>query len=168
MGLTMFCLKYRLSNSPCTMVTTACTAAGTSSGSRLRRVSSTCENNSVTVCSSMGSRSPSAERIVPVAAGREATIFSKTGTIFFTTAWKASTRFCVRFVMSAFALPSPAVNEPRAACKRPMEPLMVWVDSLAKLPACYSVFSKNICMAFSAFSALVALAQVKASPFARA
>jgi hypothetical protein len=49
-----------------------------------------------------------------------------------------------------------------------MEPLMVWVDSLAKFPAYCSVFSKNICMAISAFSALVALFQAKSSPFARA
>ncbi len=66
------------------------------------------------------------------------------------------------------ALPNPAVNDPRAAWSNPIEPVMVWVDSLAKFPAYCSVVSKNICMATSAFSALVADAQVKSRPFAKA
>ena len=70
--------------------------------------------------------------------------------------------------MSASAFPRPAIKEPRAACISPIEPDIVSVDSLAKLPAYCSVFSKNICIATSAFSAFVADAQVKSSPFARA
>ena len=122
----------------------------------------------VTNSRSIGSKSATAANIAPVAVGNAATIFSKTGTILVTTASKASTRFSVRFVISALALPSPAVNEPSAACSNPIEPEIVSVDSFAKLPAYCSVFSKNICIAISAFSACVAVFQVKSRPFARA
>jgi len=158
----------KFSMSAPTIVMTASTAAGISSGSRLSKVSRTWLKRSVTVLRRTGRRSPIASRMASIAAGRAVTTFSNIGTILITTDWKASTRFWVRFVISASAFPRPAVNEPRAACRRPMDPVTVWVDSLAKFPAYCSVFSKNICMATSAFSAFVADAQVKSNPLARA
>jgi len=68
-----------------TIVITALTAVGISSGKRFSIAPSTWENNTVTVSRSIGRRSPIAERIAPVAVGRAFTIFSKTGTMFSTT-----------------------------------------------------------------------------------
>ena len=146
--------RGRFSISVLTMVITACSTAGINSGSKVSIVVNTSENSSVTVSRSVGSNSPMASSMALIAVGSASTMFSMTGTMFSTTASNASTRFCVRFCMSASALPRPAVNELSAASNSPSDPEMVCVDSRAKLPAYCSVFSKKYFIATSAFSAL--------------
>lgn len=126
--------KGRLSINAPTMVSTASTAAGMSSGKRLSKVSSTCVKRSTTVESKVGSKSPIACSIPLRAGGKAFTIFSMIGTMFFTTCWNDSTTLPTNISMSASALPSPAMRFPIADCIPDIEPLIVSVASLAVVP----------------------------------
>ena len=135
--------KGKLSSSAEVTVNTAMIATGVNSGNRLRIVLSTCSNRLLTDCSTIGSNSPMAVRMVPTTVGKTDTMFSRTGTTLSLTALNASTMFWVKFCISASALPSPAMKDSMDAFIRPMEPEMVCVASLSKLPAYCWVCSKK-------------------------
>ena len=67
-------------------------------------------------------------------------------------------RFCVRLVISASALPSPAVNDPvRLAATRGSRKSSAWIPG----EFAYCLFLKNICMSDFGFSALGVPHEVK-------
>ena len=161
-------IRGRFSTIVSTMESRASTTAGMICGRSVSKVSSTLSNRSVTVERSVGSSSPKASKSPSIAVGSATTMFCTIGTTFLRTVLKSSTMFKVKSFISASALPSPATKELTAAFISPMEPCMVSVDSLAKLPEYCSVFSKKYDMASSALSALDMDAQAVSMPLERA
>ena len=108
--------------------------------------------NCVNVSIKDGAKSLTAFISTSITMGKESAMFSTMGTMLLIMPPKDCARLFVSLAISASGLPKPAIKSCHAELKLPIAPVIVSVDSLAKLPAYCSVLSKNICIASVFFS----------------